>query len=299
MYFSGTGNTELISEKLSSKLKSRGHLVELVSIENLDKIKQISLHNKTVIIGFPVYKLTYPDILSETIEHLKSITEEIPLYLFSTYARFESNAINDFILDLNNRNVPIIGYKNFKSPSCGISARKDEDDYEYKTVMFFEDDIEDKLNKTVDEIEESKPVKLDYRKYPPYYIRQKIVKNIELTKYPKLQINHENCKNCGICLTNCPEDNFYRCSNNIVNVKENKYCLHCLRCMNHCPVNAISFGKLTIGNNQYTKMKRDELFNNAVNGKKEIYWKNFDQTVNKWRRNTLSYWMKYWFRPEI
>lgn len=297
IYFSGTGNTQLVSDQLSIKLSNKGHNVELLSIENISDISQINFNNKIVGFGFPIYKLTYPDIFINFIESLNTTLNENPVFLFSTYARFEANALLDFGINL--KNCKIIGLENFKSPSCGISARKNENDYEYKTVMFFENDIDKKLNKFVDQINQCKPIKIKYKTSSLYKIKQLIVKNIEITKYPNLRINYSKCTKCGLCLKKCPDDNFALTENKKIIVKDEKSCLHCLRCMNHCPGNSITFGKLTEGENQYTLTKRNNLFKKAAGGYKEDCWENFNKINKKWRKNTIRYWIMNWYRPEI
>lgn len=196
---------------------------------------------------------------------------------------------------LDKSKYKLIAEHSFKAPSCGISARKPTTDYEYESVMFFEDGIDKKLDLFVDEIiidnKNSNPKTL---KKPSILnsLKMKIVADIEKTKYPLMTIDKAKCNLCGLCTKKCPDKNLVLTKSHI-EIKDVHDCLHCLRCINHCPKNAILFGNLTIGDNQYTLSIRDALFKKSTSGYHEFYWENFKSATNKWRRNTLKYWLKH------
>ena len=164
--------------------------------------------------------------------------------------------------------------------------------------MFFEDNITDKLDQFTNEIidnsfkYQNKDFRIKHRGNFLDSLRLKIVKDIERTKYPKLEIDRKKCNVCGLCAKNCPESNLIKMNDNI-KIVDDFACLHCLRCMHHCPQFAISFGKLTEGPNRYTIKVKDKLFEKASNGFKEIYWQDFYKIRSKWRRVTIKYWLKH------
>lgn len=292
LYFSGTGNTELISKELSQRFELKGYNVELVSLEDEEKIRNLELKDKIVGFGFPVYKFTYPDIFNKYLEIINKKAQNNNCFLFSTFARFNADSFSELMRKLDKKSFYIIAAEGFKSPSCGISARKDETDFEYKSVMFFEDNIHLKLDSFVDKIiwQLSAPKSKKAFMYNPLSgLKLKIIEDIEKTKYPKLQIDRAKCSLCFLCVKKCPENNFLTQGNH-VDIIDDKNCLHCLRCMNHCPSNSISFGRLTIGENRYTLKKRNELFERAISGYKEKYWQNFNTICTEWRKKTIKYW---------
>jgi len=69
--------------------------------------------------------------------------------------------------------------------------------------------------------------------------------------------------------------------------------------MNHCPSNAVKFGKLTEGNNQYTLQKRNLLFERAAAGYKEKYWKDFNAIKRLWRKETIQYFLRFRKKPQL
>ncbi len=300
IYFSGTGNTELISKEIVKRLESKGHVVNLVSIENKEQIRKLDFDNKVIGFGFPVYKFSYPDIFNQFFNVFNSIGKSNKYFLFSTFARFMADSFYDISEKLDENKFHLIVKRGFKAPSCGISARLTEMDYDYESVMFFEDDISRKLDEFVDEflslVNTNKEIKLKHSILRP--IKKIIVKQVEMTKYPEMHINQDICVLCGKCINHCPDSNLIK-RDGYIEIVDSYGCLHCLRCMNHCPVNAIDFGKLTRYDNQYTINKRNELYTRAESGYKEKYWEDFDYVIKKWQRKTIKYWLKHRKRPEL
>jgi len=300
-YFSGTGNTEILSRAIKKSLEQRGQQVECVSLEDEEKIDSLVHNDKILGFGFPVYKSSYPDIFNRLFPLLNRSEQNRPYFLFSTYARFPSASFSDFSRQMNNTRFQLMAEECFKAPSCGISARKAESDYEYASVMFFEDHIQQKIDAFVDRILSAAQGKSKGIKHSHPLLskaRSKLVNSIEQTKYPLLQISEAACRRCGLCVAKCPDHNLLF-SDKRIEIEDREHCLHCLRCMNHCPSNALSFGALTQGENRYTLKKRDLLFQKTLSGHKEKFWEKFDKVVRQWRKNTLKYWWTHRKNPEI
>jgi len=302
LYFSGTGNSELLTKEIKKRLEQNSHSVELLSIEDIDKIKNTAFENKVIGFGFPVYKFTYPDIFNDLFALFNELGSDNPYFLYCTYARFTADVFYDFSRNLDKNKYRLIAERNFKSPSNGISARMPANEYEYETVMFFEDEIVKKIDSFIHDMLHNLKKERDFRVIQNHDfispLRLIIVKDIERTKYPKLQIDRDKCTVCGLCATQCPDDNLTELAD-YIKIIDQENCLHCLRCMHHCPQNAIIFGKLTKGENRYTFKTRNKLFKKASSGYKEKYWSDFYAIRSKWRRNTIKYWLKYRRNPEI
>lgn len=301
VYFSGTGNTELISKKIGEEFENKRHSVELVSLEDEYQLMNIDFSDKIIGFGFPVYKFTFPDLFLKYFKMINEKGQNNPCFLFSTYARFTAESFYEFAKRLDKKRFKLIAEKSFKSPSCGIAARKGEKDFEYESVMYFEDDIHLKIESFVKDIiylSGKRNFSVKHSHNPLSTLRLKIVKDIERTKYPKLQIDTEVCSVCGLCAKKCPDNNLINRETHI-EIADESHCLHCLRCMNHCQSNAIVFGKLSIGDNRYTLHKRNELYKKAASGYREKYWPDFEKIRIAWRKNTIKYWWSHRKNPEV
>lgn len=301
IYFSGTGNTELISEELKTSFEVKNNSVDLLSIENIDKIMKLNFENTLIGFGFPVYKFTFPNNFNKLFTFLNSLDYQIKYFQFCAYARFTANVFYDFSKNLSKKNFRLIAEQAFKTPENGISARKMNNDYEYESIMFFEDHINKKIDSFVESILNNIDGKKNILQKKPNLLAPillKVVNDIEITKYPKLQIDKDKCTVCGLCAQKCPDHNLIL-NNDRIQILDDKNCLHCLRCMHHCSSNAIFFGKLTKGENRYTIKIRNELYQKSKSGFKEKYWGDFNQISKEWRIKTIKYWLLNRNNPEI
>lgn len=303
IYFSGTGNTKLISHEIKKRMEMNNHQVELLSIEEIDKLSNISLENKVLGIGFPVYKFTYPKIIEKGIDKLKqvkqeqSITKPLPFFIFCTYTRFPSNSLHDLMQKLEKINLFPISQQVFKCPSNGIASMKAAESQSYQTVMFFEEYIANKLNMFVEHVINNtnrfiqKKFKIKHYGSPLRPVQLKIVNDVEKTRYPILQIDKKLCTICGVCVKNCPEKNL-RITKNEIRIIDPLDCLHCLRCMHNCPTHSISFGELTHGPLRYTSKIGKMLYTEALQGNVVAYSLNTTREKRKWRFAVVRYWLK-------
>jgi len=304
VYFSGTGNTELISRELAVRLEKLGHAVELTCLGPKTDATRLSADADVLGFGFPVYKFTFPDYFKRFFPALNRVGKTMPFFIYATYARFTASCFTDFARQLDSSQYKPVATRPFKCPENGIASRQSTDDYEYRSVMYFEDNITGKLDSFTREIisgverhtNEGFSITFPHNIFGPLQLG--IVRDIERTKYPRLRIDHNRCDGCGLCAKDCPESNIAMTAGKAEAV-DAYACLHCLRCMHHCHRNAISFGALTDGDNRYTKTVRDELFKNTASGVTSPYWKDFNSINARWRMKTVAYWLKHRNTPEM
>ncbi|MBN2006960.1 MAG: EFR1 family ferrodoxin [Anaerolineae bacterium] len=305
LYFSGTGNTQLIGEEIQRRLEEKQHQVECISVEALDAIETLNLEGKILGCGFPVYKFTYPGIFEKLFPILRKLQRDaaktLPYFVYCTYTRFSADSLHDFAQKLDAQTFSLIAQAGFKCPSNGIASLQAADSYAYQSVMFFEDDIVAKLDAFVSElldnveIYQQRGVTLSHHGHWLNALTKKVVEDIERVRYPQLRIAPEECIGCGICAKHCPEHNLIQ-DNRHIEVVDALDCLHCLRCMHHCPKHAISFGELVQGPQRYTLKIRDALFERAKTGEQTAYWQDFDKIRSRWRREVLRYWLTHRLR---
>jgi ferredoxin/flavodoxin len=59
--------------------------------------------------------------------------------------------------------------------------------------------------------------------------------------YPKLVFHHDKCTKCGLCAKVCSVQRIEMNGDGPIIAKENPECIHCVRCISNCPVDAIDF----------------------------------------------------------
>lgn len=300
IYFSGTGNTQLICRELQRRLENQQQCVELLSLEDPQAIESLDLTDKILGVFFPVYKFTYPDNFARLFPILEALQQRagqpLPYFTGCTYTRFSAASLHDFSQRLDPQAFRLIAQASFKCPSNGIASMQASDSYAYQSVMFFEDHISAKLAAFADEVLRKAAASTHPAQTPrgPWLtpLRLKIVADIERTRYPQLQIDPEKCSGCGLCARQCPQHNLSMVAGR-VEIADAADCLHCLRCLHHCPTHAISFGDLTQGPQRYTLKTRDRLFERAKTGAETQYWQDFDKIRSRWRRDILRYWLTH------
>ena len=281
IYFSGTGNTELITAEIASRLKKAVGHVETVSVEGVDvNERKLNFKLRTADLlgfGFPVYKFSYPKIMQRIFPLLENLKPEgKPIFVFSTYCRFSSTSLHRMaaaVESASGSDGPV-AMEAFKCPSNGIASLKPVESGAYREVMYFEPGINEKLDqfveKTVAGLEKyiADGSVREHHGSPVDTGRERFVGKIEQARYPELSIDHEACIVCGLCVKRCPDQNLLlderSDGSRFIKVKDSAGCLHCLRCLHICPKKAVSFGPLVEGPSRYRAGTVKKLFAEAA-----------------------------------
>jgi flavodoxin/ferredoxin len=236
-YFSGTGNTQIIADKIIEQFKEKGFSIKGKRIE---EVGSIEVNNNEIIgIAFPVAAFsTYPFVF-RFIHNLPPV-KSIPLFGFSTMGGTSFGGIvGELRSILSRKGYSPVGFREFVMPP-NIFVKIPEAMRKRRIERSFQ-----KANSYVDMLISGKA---RWNRIPlvsrlMFVINSQMFKLTELhihQKLLKIRVDHGMCTRCGICVTKCPARNITSNSKIIIGNK----CQYCFRCVAVCP-SAATFGVLS------------------------------------------------------
>lgn len=231
-YFSGTGNTELISELIKDKMS--GHKTDLYRIEDiLNGIVKVKINDYDMVgIGFPSIGFNPPRIAVDFIKGLDR-SDQKKVFLFLTCAGpcyLNDVAFFGIKKILRQKNYSVI-YELVVCMPANILLRYDDEIIKrlhmaaVKKVERMAHDITDGITKTRND------------RFLPYLFRWFLIplERLSIITVPLDFIVEKECSKCMKCISVCPR-------HNIVLKKAIKHglnCEACYRCVYSCPSKAI------------------------------------------------------------
>lgn len=242
LYFSATGNSQYIAEKLADHLDD-----EIVNL--LDPIKsgeRKNFHsNKPYVIVSPTHAWRMPRFVTSFLKTCTfSGTKDI--YVILNYGDSCKAAINYLKRDFEEMNLDFKGLYGIQMPE--------------NYLMLFdlaEDEVNREIvNKADSEILNAAKIiasKNDFNKEPAG-LTEKVFSGIMNEFFYKFTVDDKDfyytdkCIKCGICKKVCPMNNI---TYEDGYPKWNGECTHCASCINKCPKEAIEYGEKTKSRRRY------------------------------------------------
>jgi len=237
VYFSQTGNTKKVAERIHGGLSAAGVATELIPMKSA---KNQKIKNSDIIgIGTPVFFYREPLNVERFIKNLPSLKNRFA-FVFVTYGGHKSNSIERMAIALRQKGATVLGdfsalgYDTFQ-PWDGMEIAKGHPDVkELKAAEVFGRAIAEKYAKIKKGERVTLPrykIKLDFW-LPVSMFTLDLAKR---TMLPKKKINKSKCNQCERCAKNCPTDN----------ITMNPYptlgndCIYCYFCEKVCTKKAI------------------------------------------------------------
>lgn len=236
IYFSGTGNTEYVSELFKEEFRKNKIDTKLTDIV---KRRFISDHYDFLVLGAPVYADFYPRYF------INWVKDKIPpgrgrrVIIFTTIGAKSSSALNE-----------LVGIMTLKEYKVDIAVEIEMPNNYYLSNIFgrpTQEDIEIKKNKALKRVREIVDIYIKDEKLvdKAAYTRAIIAKPVHniFTEYSNkwakknLKADMKICTKCKKCENDCPTGNIS--VNEEVEFREE--CIYCLKCVNTCPVNAFLY----------------------------------------------------------
>jgi flavodoxin/NAD-dependent dihydropyrimidine dehydrogenase PreA subunit len=225
IYFSGTGNTRHLSDKLASLCSCQS-----VSIEDGTALMKIA-ENKTIILCYPVYTGGSPLIMREFMEMASWKGKKV--FLLVTCGMFTGKAIANVAANLREKGADVLG---------GYSVKMPEN---IGDIPMFQVVLPHSRDKKVIAAAE-KEITMLADKIRNHLFPQKgmsVLPAEEKAPPVRMTVDKDKCTGCGLCSRVCPYVE-----------KFGTKCTLCYRCYANCPVQAIT----GLGNKVITQYKFPE-----------------------------------------
>ncbi|MFW9852939.1 MAG: EFR1 family ferrodoxin [Candidatus Thorarchaeota archaeon] len=276
--FSPTGNTLKVARTMENSLKAKDVEVQLIDLtrdpvffngNNKDKLSYLNEKIKQhdlLCLGGPVYAHHLHFNILNIIKELPKPNEKWGKLAtsFITYGGISSGLalIESVKLLKKSGRIPALAMK-INSEHCMtklkyISTKINEGMPGEEAIPFIEDFVEKIiLLKNKDNVEilniipQLKYLKFIDRMKDKIIFREKIWQKY---LYPKIFIDYNKCTKCGICSEICPVQRIEMTDKGPIIPKNSHLCVHCVSCMIHCPVEAITSN---VNWNLYNKLLKE------------------------------------------
>jgi ferredoxin len=234
-YFSGTGNTKMIAELLTTEFKRYGNVVDVIAIDELMKTNKTAEVEKYDIFGFgyPVHAFNAPRIFFEFIELLRDGKKKKTFIFKSCGDPFmQGGSTAQVRKTLQKKGYDVVYERLFVMPANVLVRYRDQLIKQlYNTAL-------QRVKRMVNEIF-SETTKLQKNTFFSTLLTTAFssMENFGARFFGKNLYVSGSCNLCGICINNCPTHNITKQKERI---RFHSKCTFCMRCIYRCPVNAIS-----------------------------------------------------------
>lgn len=254
LYFSGTGNTKFLANKIKKQLEENEIEVTMQSTEK--KLTQPMQAYDYLFLGTPKY-YEYPalPLIWFINNKLKKTTKPLPVFVFCTQASFTKTSFGEIARKLKQKNYLLTMGKSYAIASNMVifQATKPAEEEKIKeniqqTLLHLQTDVKNFL---AQKIEIEKPSKVQAA---VGYVSGHVFTKIFPIFMMHYQVDQKSCIQCKKCVQQCPVHNIKMQQGY---PKFYKKCIFCMRCINECPVNAIRYKNNKC--EQYKVKKLDEI----------------------------------------
>lgn len=227
-YFSGSGNTFSIVNQVQKTFEGKFFKCE---IKKMEDVENIDLENHDYVgLLFPVaIQSTFP-LVWDFIKRMP-ITKGQKIFMIDTMEAYSGGVVGPVKKVLRKKGYECLGALEVKMSSS------------MRTKEINRNEVQQKNNKAMIESEtfilEMLEGRYKWRRLPVLSdLMRQISKprRIWTKTSQQLDLNHDQCVKCGVCIRNCPTQALSMVHEKIA--IDHERCMSCMRCVHHCPKDA-------------------------------------------------------------
>lgn len=242
LYFSGTGNSLCVAEKLKALLHEQLYCMEK-SPSGLSHL----MNDEPIGIVFPVYAWGLPNIVKNFLSEINSGNR----YVWAVMTCGDDMGYADEVLEkvLRRKVDAIFSVQMPNTYVCLPGFDVDSPELAGKKLEATDAHIPS-IAETIKKRESRRSLTRGGAPWlTTYVLRPFFNKFLVADRYFK---TNSNCTSCGLCAKLCPVNDIQ--ISHDTPVWKNQSCTGCLRCYHNCPKRAIEWGKFTKGKGQKSKI---------------------------------------------
>lgn len=239
-YFSGSGNSYWITEKITTELKRLNYDVNIINIEKKSIDEN---HSNADLLAFvlPVYGFGLPQLAAKFLAKLPKSNKQKTFVILSP-AIHEGIGMLQCLFYLSAKKYNVLKAETVKMPDTWIAVMNAPSETKIEKVC---KDKEDLISKTINEIENNEKSLSIANPFAIFGLGliYSLFTTIGRQLAGKTFTSTTKCNKCKICYNNCPSKT--------IKWKENGpywswNCQQCFRCINLCPQNAVEISNTSL-----------------------------------------------------
>jgi flavodoxin/Pyruvate/2-oxoacid:ferredoxin oxidoreductase delta subunit len=246
-YFSGTGNTWWVADRIKKQLDARNINADTVSIDTVDA-KKANWWIKTadlVFFGWPVYFSYAPEPMKRFVDNLLPIEKGKHIHVFCTQAVFSGDGAWVLRKSFKEKGLIIDSAQHFIMPSNKKVYSGDAGAAKAESIM---EACGSQVDRYVEGLLIGKARIMGKNSFA-LGAMQRAPFGMFSKSYKRMGVDKTKCTRCGVCAQLCPSGNISMSDYPEFADK----CSHCLRCYAFCPVNAVTCNGKPFDTQKYGK----------------------------------------------
>ena len=237
LYFSGTGNTAYIADRIRDSLIGYGHEARTWRYRQ-DKERDFDLAECDLIgLGYPIHAFNAPEVFNSFVKSLPK--GDKPYFVFKVSGEpFRLNDASSFIIvkNMKRKGYRLVGEKHFLMP--------------YNIMFRYKDALAKQMALLAPLLGDAYVKSLLLGEAPriKHSLSKRLVSFIFRIEYlaprlnaPFIRVRKEKCVDCHKCVDNCPTKAIEKWENGKYRFRASS-CSMCMNCAYSCPKDAIVFG---------------------------------------------------------